>query len=121
MKSFYALLAVPALAAGLLTGSVTAPKGSQAVASSCNALTFHDERREGGVCCFTEHTHSAVGAGENSRAKALTEAVKAWEDFTWFEYGSPYERWSIAHSKSVSCTTGAGWTCTVVARACHAG
>lgn len=121
MKILSALLAVPALAVFALVGSATLPHGGRAEAASCNPLTFHDERYEGGVCCFTDHFHSGTGAGETSRAKAVSTAISAWEDFVWLEYGSAYQRWSIAHSKSVSCSNSNGWSCTVEARACHRG
>lgn len=90
-------------------------------AAACNPGTFHDERREGGVCCFTDHYHSAVGAGETSKAKALSAAISSWKDFVWLEYGLAYTNWSIAHGKSVVCTSTNGWTCTIEARACHHG
>jgi hypothetical protein len=88
--------------------------------AACHPETFHDERAEGGVCCFSDHYHSGTSAGEASRARATTEAIKSWEDFVWFEYGGDYSRWSLAHSKSVSCSqAGGGWGCSVEARACH--
>ena len=120
MPTRLSLLTLPALAFGALLGlSLTGP-GGQAQAA-CHPQTFHDERAEGGVCCFTEHSHSGVSAGETTKARAVSNAIRAWEDFVYFEYGGAYDRWSIAHSKSVSCSSSGGWSCTAAARACHQG
>ena len=117
MRIHLSLLSVPALAAFALIGSPAVIPGSQAHAA-CRAQTFHDERAEGGACCFTEHSHAGSGSG-GSRAQATSSAIRAWEDFVYFEYGGSYDRWSVAHSKSVSCSNGNGWSCSVEARPCH--
>ena len=117
MRIQLSLLSVSALAAFALIGSPAVLPGSQAQAA-CHAQTFHDERAEGGACCFSDHFHSGSGTG-GSRAQATVSAVRAWEDFVYFEYGASYDRWTMAHSKSLSCANGAGWSCTVEARACH--
>jgi len=121
MRNLGALLAVPVLAVGALVATASLSHGGRAEAAGCNAYTIHDERREGGVCCFPDHFHSGVSSSESSRGRAVAEAVKAWEDFTWFEYGGAYGHWSLAHSKSVSCSNSGGWKCTVEARPCHRG
>ena len=118
MRFQLSLLAVPALAVLTLVGSPAVLPGSQAQAA-CHPQTFHDERQEGGVCCFPDHFHSGASSGAATKAKATIEAVRAWEDFVYFEYGNSYDHWSMARSKSVSCSTSNGWSCTVEARACH--
>jgi hypothetical protein len=102
----------------LLTGAPGATP--VAVASSCDAETFHDESREGGVCCFSDHFHyGSSGPGFSSRAKAVSAAVGAWSDFVYLEYGGDYDHWGLAHSKSVNCSNSGGWSCDVSARPCH--
>ena len=121
MGIHHTLLVVPALAVCALIGSSTAGPGSSAQARGCHEYTFHDERAEGGVCCFTDHFHSGTSSGQSSRARATVEAIKSWEDFVYFEYGRGYDHWSLAHSKSMSCSNGNGWSCDAEARACHHG
>ncbi len=119
MRLTSTLLASSALAVCALFASASMGQSGRAEAAGCRAQTFHDERAEGGVCCFTDHFHSGASSGMSSKARATTEAVKAWQDFVWFEYGGAYSHWGIAHSKSVSCSNGNGWSCSVEARACH--
>ncbi len=122
MRLISSLLAVTALAAAALMLNVPeghAKKRTSAPARSCNALTFHDEQREGGVCCFTDHFHSGASSGQATKAKAMAEAVRSWQDFVSFEYGSAYSSWNRAHSKSADCSNGNGWSCSIEARPCH--
>ena len=120
MRISLSLLSVPAVALLTLAGSPSVLPGTAAHAAGCRAQTFHDERREGGACCFTDHFHSGSGTG-SSRAQATSSAVRAWEDFVNFEYGGSYDSWSMAHGKSVSCSNGNGWSCSADARPCHRG
>ena len=119
MRRLGTILAVPAFAVCALVASALLPHGGRAEAA-CHPETFHDETAEGGVCCFSEHFHEGIANNGTSRSDALQTAITGWEDFTWFEYGNDYGHWSLAHSKSVSCTGGNGsWNCVVRARACH--
>ena len=118
MRLMHSVVTLPLLAAGALLALSLSGTGGQAQAA-CHPQTFHDERAESGVCCFTDHFHTGSSSGVASRAKAVTDAVRAWEDFVYFEYGGSYDHWSMAHGKSVSCSSSNGWSCTVEARACH--
>ena len=119
MRSLSKILVVPAFAVCALVASALMSHGGRAEAA-CHPETFHDEQAEGGVCCFPEHSHTGTSMNQESRAGAISVAVQGWEDFVWFEYGSDYDHWSLAHSKSTECTNGSGgWSCTVHARPCH--
>lgn len=79
----------------------------------------HDLRKEGGRLCMSDHYHSGSA---NGRTKAIAQAVAArsWADFTNFEYGTAWARWSLASSKSVRFTKAeSGWEASVDARPCR--
>ncbi|MEI9901155.1 MAG: hypothetical protein WDN31_14565 [Hyphomicrobium sp.] len=79
----------------------------------------HDLRKEGGRLCMSEHFHSGSGSGK-SKPAAQAAAARSWADFTNFEYGSAWARWSLAGSKSVRYTKDAsGWSADVDARPCR--
>lgn len=80
----------------------------------------HDQVRVGSKKCFADHFHYGSSAGMGSRRAAEIEAVKSWESFTDFEYGSDWARYSKAVSKGVKCgQSGGGWGCSVEARPCR--
>lgn len=79
----------------------------------------HDLRKEGGKLCMSDHWHSGSGTG-GSKAAAQRAAMRSWVDFTNFEYGSVWARYSRAASKSVRYTKEpSGWSATVEARPCR--
>ncbi len=82
---------------------------------------LHEQRREGGRICMTEHTHAGSAAGQPSKQLALASATRDWAGFTAWEYGMPWGSWNLAASKSVSCNKGSSWSCTVEARPCRRG
>lgn len=47
---------------------------------------LHDKTIENGKVCFAEHRHFGV-------------TIKAWQDFTAFEYGSRWASWRLAEDK----------------------
>ena len=102
-----------AFAAGTLAVSTGAFAGDTGFAYS------HDLRKEGGRLCMSDHYHSGSGSGR-SKAAAQAAAARSWADFTNFEYGSAWARWSAAHSKSVRYAKDAsGWSADVDARPCR--
>jgi hypothetical protein len=118
MRSLSKILAVPAFAVCALVASALMPHGGRAEAA-CHPETFHDEQAEGGVCCFPEHYHTGTSTSQNTRAEAVNVAIESWEDFVWIEYGADYAHYSLAHSKSMDCSSSGGWACTIHARPCH--
>jgi hypothetical protein len=79
----------------------------------------HTLRKEGGRLCMADHYHSGSGSGRTKPA-ALAAAARSWADFTNFEYGSAWARWSVAKAKSTRYTKEAsGWSADVDARPCR--
>lgn len=79
----------------------------------------HDLRKEGGRLCMSDHYHSGSGSGKTKPA-AQAAAVRSWADFTNFEYGTVWARWSLARSKSVRYTKSeGGWDAYIDARPCR--
>ena len=79
----------------------------------------HTLRKEGGRLCMADHYHSGSGSGR-TKAAAQAAAARSWADFTNFEYGSAWARWSAARGKSVRYTKEAsGWSADLDARPCR--
>jgi hypothetical protein len=67
-----------------------------------------------------DHFHFGAGSG-SSKAAALADAATNWAGLVDWEYGHAFSRFSMAHSKKISCSGGNGWSCTVEARPCRRG
>lgn len=81
---------------------------------------LHDKVRVGGKVCFSDHYHSGASSGERSRKAAEMAAIRSWQDFTAWEYGSAWGSFANAASKSMKCgQTGGSWSCNVDARPCR--
>jgi len=82
---------------------------------------IHDQRRERGHICFTDHYHYGASSGESSKQRAQAVAIRSWADFVDFEYGGAWTSWGASGSKSVKCSKagGDGWGCDVSARPCR--
>jgi hypothetical protein len=92
---------------------------TSAAADETGLASMHDLRREGGRLCMSDHYHFGNGGGA-TRGAAQNSAIRSWADFTDFEYGSDWARFSRAASKSVSCGRGgSGWECQIQARPCR--
>jgi len=84
------------------------------------ATSLHSSRREGGRLCLTDHWHYGSSGSHSSKAAAQRAAIASWQDFTNFEYGRSWARFSRAASRKVSCSpSGGGWSCDVEARPCR--
>lgn len=121
MPKLSSVWAVAAVAACAFVGPLLL--GSGQAQAACHPLTFHDEEPGGGgVCCFVDHFHYGTSSGGlDSKAQALKQALSAWADLVYLEYGSTYDKWDNARNKDISCSHDAGWSCTVSARPCRRG
>jgi hypothetical protein len=93
-----------------------------ALADDTGVAGIHEQRREGGRTCFVDHYHYGSSAGLPSKKAAFAAGIKSWADFTDFEYGSDWARWSRASSKSAKCSQaglGGSWSCDISARPCR--
>lgn len=112
MKRILTLAGVFAVAAALGQG-VPAQAGETGVAS------IHSWVRVGGKTCLVDHYHDGSGSG-SSRSAAQAAAIRSWAEFTTWEYGSSWGRYSLAVGKSMTCDRGMGsWSCNTSARACR--
>lgn len=83
------------------------------------AQLLHSMRREGKRLCLESHFHTGSSAGAPTKKAAEVAAVKAWAEFTAWEYGTDWAQWVRAGSKKLACAqSGASWGCEAEARAC---
>jgi hypothetical protein len=99
----------------LATGAGTA--GAQGAESGMASI--HTWVKVGRKTCMLDHFHDGNGSGPNKR-QAEQAAIRAWAEFTAWEYGSPWGRYSIAASQKMNCSQeSGGWNCAVQARPCR--
>jgi hypothetical protein len=103
-----------ALALGVLMGA-----GAAAQAEETGVASMHAWVKVGGRTCLADHFHSGTGSGK-TRAQAERQAIQAWVDFTAWEYGSQWGRYSLSASRRMTCERSDGWSCFVEARPCRA-
>ena len=102
----------------LVLGFGTGLLSAAALADDTGFAYSHDLHKEGGKTCMVDHIHQGSGEGATKPA-AQAAAVRSWVDFTNFEYGSDWARWSKAVGKTTSYTKAeSGWSATIEARAC---
>jgi hypothetical protein len=78
----------------------------------------HDVRKEGGKTCMSEHAHQGQGVGLTKSA-ARAAAVKAWIEFTNWEYGSAWASFGRSASQTTRYVKEAtGWSAIVEGRPC---
>jgi len=83
------------------------------------AQLLHSMRREGKRLCLSDHFHDGYSSGGASKKAAEAAAIKAWAEFTAWEYGTDWAVWPRAGSKKINCEqSGGGWGCHAEARAC---
>jgi hypothetical protein len=105
---------VSALALGL----VLAPGGA-AFAQDTGLAGMHTWVRVGGRTCLLDHFHDGSGSGP-TRAAAQHAAMRAWSDFTAFEYGPRWASYGASISKRMSCTGGGrSYSCDTSSRPCR--
>lgn len=100
--------------------SLLALLGAPAAFADDTGLAYaHDLRKERGRLCMATHYHAGSGEGR-TKAAARTAAIRSWIDFTNFEYGSVWARYSLAASTSTRYTkASSGWSADVEGRPCR--
>ena len=84
------------------------------------ATALHEVKKEKGRVCMVTHYHSGNGTARNSKRQAIKVAIKNWEEFTTWEYGSDWGKFRRARSRGQSCNkSGNSWNCSVRARPCR--
>jgi hypothetical protein len=102
--------------AGALALSLGLPA---AVAQAQGLEDLHSKVRVGGRLCMADHFHDGSGSGP-TRAAATNSAIRAWIDFTAWEYGRRWGSWGASVSKRVSCSGSSGnYSCSVYSRPCR--
>lgn len=103
-----------ALAGGILLAGFTT-----VVADDTGFAYSHTLRKERGRLCMADHWHSGSGEGR-TKAAARRAAIRSWADFTNFEYGTVWARFSLAASQQTRYTKADnGWSAAVDARPCR--
>jgi hypothetical protein len=113
-----------ALKAATAAGVVIALSGIHSATASAYSTGLdglHDKRREGGRICLVDHTHEGTGSGSSKKAAEMA-AIKAWAEFTAWEYGYDWGSFNKSASKKVACSGGGtSWSCRVESRPCRSG
>ena len=90
-----------------------------ALAQDTGLASLHGWIRIGGKTCMADHFHDGSGSGA-TRGHAQAAAVRAWQDFTAWEYGGRWGSYGNAISRSVRCSGVRGnVSCSVSARPCR--
>jgi hypothetical protein len=90
-----------------------------ALGQDTGLASLHDWVRIGGKTCMADHFHDGSGSGP-TRGIAQAAAVRAWQDFTAWEYGGRWGSYGNAISRSVRCSGVRGYvSCSVSARPCR--
>jgi hypothetical protein len=88
-------------------------------ADETGVASIHTWIRVGRKTCMADHFHDGTGTAR-TRAGAHLAAIRAWSEFTAWEYGSSWGSYGLALSKSAKCArSSSGWSCTVQARPCR--
>jgi hypothetical protein len=102
------------LALGVLLGTA----GMARAEEETGIASIHSWVRMGHKTCLADHFHNGNGHGA-TRAQAERAAVRSWVDFTAWEYGGSWGRYSLAASKKMTCERSGSWTCFLEARPCR--
>jgi len=104
---------VAALVMALVAGDALAQSQETGIAE------IHSWTKVGRKTCMSDHFHDGSGSGA-SRVLAERAAVRAWVEFTAWEYGDSWGRYNMAVSKKATCSRESeGWHCAVEARPCR--
>jgi hypothetical protein len=79
---------------------------------------MHAWLKGAGKTCMADHFHDGQGTG-STKAQAQAAAVRAWADFTAWEYGRRWANWQLSAGKSANCSGSNGSiSCNVSSRPC---
>ncbi len=84
----------------------------------------YGKKLPGGKICrvVLGQTHLHAGnAADRNKARSRRKAIKAWSDFTVFEYGRKYGSWAKARKRSMRCAYDRDkrvWRCRAQAQPC---
>jgi hypothetical protein len=102
-----------------LAGSLLIAGFAPAVADDTGFAYSHTLRKERGRLCMADHWHSGSGEGR-TKAAARKAAIRSWADFTNFEYGTAWARFSLAASPQTRYSKASnGWAASIDARPCR--
>ncbi len=104
--------------ATILMGMILTATGP-ALAQDTGLSGLHAKVRVGSKLCFADHSHSGFSSGERSRKAAEIVAIRNWQDFTAAEYGGAWASFNMAVGKSMNCSGGGSWGCSLEARPCR--
>src|SRR5262245_8163593 len=111
MKGVAVGIVLGILALGAVPHSVAAQDGM-------GLAGIHTWLKSGGRTCMADHFHDGQGTG-STKAQAQAAAVRAWANFTAWEYGRRWARWPVSASKSESCSgSGGSFSCNISSRPC---
>jgi len=117
------VIAMTAVASALDATAATARKrasGPLDLPQDGMLVGLHELRREGGRVCMVDHFHNGSSEGQPSRKAAEVAAMRAWAEFTAWEYGGHWANPAMAGSKSMRCSgSDTSWSCDFDARACR--
>jgi hypothetical protein len=112
MKGVIVGVGLGLLALGAAPRSVAAQHGM-------GLASIHTWVKVAGKTCMADHFHDGQGSG-STKTQAQAAAVRAWSDFTAWEYGRRWSRWQSSASKSESCSGNSGTiSCNVSSRPCN--
>jgi hypothetical protein len=90
-----------------------------AAAEETGVASIHPWVRMGHRTCLEGHFHDGSGSGP-TRGLAQREAIRAWINFTAWEYGSSWGSYGLAVHKRMGCSGGRGnWYCSTEAIPCR--
>ncbi|RPI42189.1 MAG: hypothetical protein EHM67_07080 [Hyphomicrobiaceae bacterium] len=111
MKGVIAFGATGLLALGVATRCAEAQEGM-------GLAGIHTWVKIAGKTCMADHFHDGQGTGP-TKAQAQAAAIRAWTDFTAWEYGRRWAKWQLSVSKSANCSGSRGnISCSVQSRPC---
>lgn len=102
----------------LVMGVLLGAAGSAQADDETGIAGIHSWVKMGRKTCLADHFHTGNGTGA-TRTQAERQAIQSWVDFTAWEYGSAWGRYTIAASKKMSCEQSGGWSCFLEARPCR--
>jgi len=81
---------------------------------------IHQWVKVGRKTCMLDHFHDGSGIGA-TRKQAEKAAITAWTEFTVWEYGTPWGRYTVAENRKMDCSrqSASSWSCAVQARPCR--